>query len=236
MNKNILLDRLPQYTENGLRIRTDFRESIKFELLMQDSKIKKEDKIAYALNLYYYEPNKIKNIQEAIQEIVWFYGGGKKDKEIKINDKEQVQEKTKQIYSYEFDDEYIYSAFMEQYGIDLNKLAKNGLIDPVIGRDKEVMRVLEILGRKNKNNPILVGEAGVGKTAIVENIASMIESGKLSNLSGKRIINLNMSSMVAGTKYRGEFEEKMQKLINELENSNDIILFIDEMQLMLLIF
>lgn len=122
MNKNILLDRLPQYTENGLRIRTDFRESIKFELLMQDSKIKKEDKIAYALNLYYYEPNKIKNIQEAIQEIVWFYGGGKKDKEIKINDKEQVQEKTKQIYSYEFDDEYIYSAFMEQYGIDLNKI------------------------------------------------------------------------------------------------------------------
>lgn len=123
MNKNILLDRLPQYTENGLRIRTDFRESIKFELLMQDSKINKEDKIAYALNLYYYEPNKIKNVQEAIKEMIWFYGGGKK--EIEINDKEQAQErreKTKQIYSYEFDDEYIYSAFMEQYGIDLNKI------------------------------------------------------------------------------------------------------------------
>lgn len=119
MNKNILLDRLPQYTENGLRIRTDFRESIKFELLMQDNKISKEDKIAYAINLYYYEPNKIKNIETAVKDILWFYSGGNKEKE--LTKKEQTKE-SKQIYSYEFDDEYIYSAFMEQYGIDLNSI------------------------------------------------------------------------------------------------------------------
>ena len=120
MNKNILLDKLPQYTKSGLKIRTDFRESIKFELLMQDNKINKEDKIVYALNLYYYEPNKIKNIETAVKEMLWFYSGGKKEKE--LNEKEQTQEKAKQIYSYEFDDEYIYSAFMSQYGIDLNNI------------------------------------------------------------------------------------------------------------------
>lgn len=118
MNKNILLDRLPQYTKSGLKIRTDFRESIKFELLMQDNKINKEDKIIYALNLYYYEPNKIKNIEIAVKEMLWFYSGGKKAKE--LSEKEQTQKQEKQIYSYEFDDEYIYSAFMSQYGIDLN--------------------------------------------------------------------------------------------------------------------
>ena len=120
MNKNILLDRLPQYTENGLRIRTDFRESIKFELLMQDNKISKEDKIAYALKLYYYEPNKINNIETAVKDILWFYSGGNKEKE--LTKKEQTKERNKQIYSYEFDNEYIYSAFMEQYGIDLNSI------------------------------------------------------------------------------------------------------------------
>ena len=119
-------------------------------------------------------------------------------------------------------------SLLDEFGVDLNKLAKDGKTSPVVGRSKEIERVLEILGRKNKNNPLLVGDAGVGKTAIVEHIASMIVDGKLPNLSGKKIISLSMSSMVSGTKYRGEFEEKMQKLINELEIDDSIILFIDE--------
>lgn len=117
---------------------------------------------------------------------------------------------------------------LNELGVDLNKKVISGNVDAVIGRDKEIQRILEILCRKNKNNPILIGEAGVGKTAIVEQIARMIVNDEIPKLSGKRIISLNMSSVVSGTKYRGEFEEKMQKLINELENNPDIILFIDE--------
>jgi hypothetical protein len=120
MNKNILLDNLPQFTQNGLKIRTDFRESIKFELLMQDRKISEKDKIMQALKLYYYDLDKIRDIKQAIEDILWFYRCGK---EIKQNDNiEDTRNKQKQIYSYEFDDEYIYSAFMEQYKIDLNKI------------------------------------------------------------------------------------------------------------------
>lgn len=120
MNKNILLDNLPQFTQNGLKIRTDFRESIKFELLMQDRKISEKNKIMQALKLYYYDLDKIRDIKQAIDDILWFYRCGK---EIKQNDNiEDTRNKQKQIYSYEFDDEYIYSAFMEQYKIDLNKI------------------------------------------------------------------------------------------------------------------
>lgn len=121
MNKNILLDRLPQFTNNGLRIRTDFRESIKFELLMQDKNINEKDKIMQALKLYYYDLDKIKDIKQAIDGLLWFYRSGK-DIIIQENNNEEKEEKTKQIYSYEFDDEYIYSAFMEQYKIDLNSI------------------------------------------------------------------------------------------------------------------
>lgn len=121
MNKNILLDRLPQFTNNGLRIRTDFRESIKFELLMQDKNINEKDKIVQALKLYYYDLDKIKDIKQAIDDLLWFYRSGR-DIIIQENNIEEKEEKTKQIYSYEFDDEYIYSAFMEQYKIDLNSI------------------------------------------------------------------------------------------------------------------
>ena len=121
MNKNILLDRLPQFTNNGLRIRTDFRESIKFELLMQDKNKNEKDKIMQALKLYYYDLDKIKDIKQAIDGLLWFYRSGK-DIIIQENNNEEKEEKTKQIYSYEFDDEYIYSAFMEQYKIDLNSI------------------------------------------------------------------------------------------------------------------
>ena len=121
MNKNILLDRLPQYTSSGLRIRTDFRESIKFELLMQDRRINEKDKIMQALNLYYYDLKEIKDIRQAINDLLWFYRCGK-EIEKQEDSSEETEQKTKQIYSYEFDDEYIYSAFMEQYKIDLNNI------------------------------------------------------------------------------------------------------------------
>ena len=114
-------------------------------------------------------------------------------------------------------------------GFDMTSNAKDGFVDPVIGRDKEVKRVMEILCRRTKNNPILIGEAGVGKTAIVEELARMIANDEVpSILMGKKIISLDMASMVAGTKYRGEFEERMKKIIKELEDNDDIILFIDE--------
>ena len=118
---------------------------------------------------------------------------------------------------------------VEDLGIDLTKEAKNGLLDPVVGRDEEIKMTIEILSRRKKNNPILIGEAGVGKTAIVEEIARLISNGEVPNsLKNKRIISLDMSVTVAGTKYRGEFEERINKILKELEENDDIILFIDE--------
>ena len=120
-------------------------------------------------------------------------------------------------------------SILDDIGIDLNKKAINGEIDPVIGRDEEIKRVLEILCRRTKNNPLLIGEAGVGKTAIVEELSRMIACGEVPiSLKNKKIISLNMSSAVAGTKYRGEFEERMGKILKEIEEDEDIILFIDE--------
>lgn len=116
---NLLISKLPQHTDSGLRIRTDFRESIKFELLMQDRSIEDEKKIRMILNLYYYRPEQITDVRKALEEIVWFYAGGDK-KETRSNT--EKENKKKQIYSYEFDAEYIYSAFMQQYKIDLNSI------------------------------------------------------------------------------------------------------------------
>lgn len=114
-------------------------------------------------------------------------------------------------------------------GVDLTSEAKNNLLDPVIGRDKEVKRVMEILCRRTKNNPILIGDAGVGKTAIVEELSRLIVNDEVPKvLCDKKIISLDMATMVAGTKYRGEFEERMKKVIKEIEDNDDIILFIDE--------
>lgn len=121
MNRNILLDKLPQYTPSGLRIRTDFRESIKFELLMQDNKIDEQTKIIQALKLYYYDISKIENVKQAVSDVLWFYSCGKEKINVEEN-KNENRVNSKQIYSYEFDDEYIYSAFMEQYKIDLNSI------------------------------------------------------------------------------------------------------------------
>lgn len=114
-------------------------------------------------------------------------------------------------------------------GVDITLEAKEGRLDPVIGREKEVKRVMEIICRRTKNNPILIGDAGVGKTAIVEELSRLIANEEVpSNLIGKKIISLDMATMVAGTKYRGEFEDRMKKVIKELEDNPDIILFIDE--------
>ncbi len=117
---------------------------------------------------------------------------------------------------------------IDSFGICLNDKCKNNEIDPVIGREKEINRVVEILTRRTKNNPLLIGDAGVGKTAIVEELARRITEGKIKSLQNKKIISVSMSSLVAGTKYRGEFEERLGKIIKELEQDKEIIIFIDE--------
>ena len=118
---------------------------------------------------------------------------------------------------------------VEELGIDLTKRAKNNELDPVIGRDIELNRVIEILSRRTKNNPLLIGEAGVGKTAIAEELARRIVSGNVPiPLKNKRIISVDMACTVAGTKYRGEFEERIKKMVKELEDNDDVIIFIDE--------
>ena len=121
------------------------------------------------------------------------------------------------------------SKLIDQFGIDLTKLAKEGSLDPVVGRKDEIKRISQILSRRKKNNPVLVGEPGVGKSAIVEGIAQLIVDGKVpENLKDKRIITLDMGSLVAGTKYRGEFEQRLKGIIKEMEENHNIILFIDE--------
>lgn len=118
---------------------------------------------------------------------------------------------------------------IEELGINLVEKAKNKKLDPVIGREKEINRLIEILCRRTKNNPILIGEAGVGKTAIIEELASRIANKEVPiNLEDKKIISLDMATVVSGTKYRGEFEERMQKILKEISDEGDIILFIDE--------
>jgi ATP-dependent Clp protease ATP-binding subunit ClpB len=120
---------------------------------------------------------------------------------------------------------------LEKYGRDLNELAKAGKLDPVIGRDEEIRRVLQVLSRRTKNNPVLIGEPGVGKTAIAEGIAHRIVSGDVpENLKTKRIVALDMGALVAGTQFRGQFEERMKAVLKEVQESNgEIILFIDEL-------
>ena len=119
--------------------------------------------------------------------------------------------------------------FLDKFSYDLTKAAKDGSLDPVVGRDKEITRLMEILGRRKKNNPVLIGEPGVGKSAIVEGLAQMIAKGDQSSLFfNKRVLSLDMTGIVAGTKYRGQFEERIKGIIKELEKNPNIIVFIDE--------
>lgn len=122
---------------------------------------------------------------------------------------------------------------LQKFGTDLTKRAREGLLDPMIGRTKELQRVITILGRRNKNNPALIGEPGVGKTAIVEGLAQRIVDGDVPEfLKGKRVVQLDLASMVSGTKFRGQFEERLQKVLSVVKKHQEIILFIDELHLL----
>ena len=122
---------------------------------------------------------------------------------------------------------------LDELGADLTQLARDRKLDPVVGRESELDRVVQILNRRTKNNPVLIGEPGVGKTAIVEKLAQSVVEGEVpENLSGKRVVTLDMGALVAGTKYRGEFEERLKKVITELKSAGNCVLFIDEMHTM----
>lgn len=147
------------------------------------------------------------------------------DENIEKQDDSLSDTKTENVKSKNSDKTPVIDAF----SIDLTKVASEGKMDPVVGREKEIMRLQEIICRRKKNNPILIGESGVGKSAIVEGLAQLIASGRTSSvLHNKRLVSLDMASMVAGTKYRGQFEERIKNLIKELEKNPNIIIFIDE--------
>ncbi|MEK9137815.1 MAG: Clp protease N-terminal domain-containing protein, partial [Bacteroidota bacterium] len=119
---------------------------------------------------------------------------------------------------------------LDNFGHDLTKLATEDKLDPIVGREKEIERVAQVLSRRKKNNPVLIGEPGVGKTAIAEGLAMRIVQKKISRvLHNKRVVTLDLAALVAGTKYRGQFEERMKAVMNELEKAKDVILFIDEL-------
>ena len=122
---------------------------------------------------------------------------------------------------------------LDRYGVDITERARSGLLDPVVGREVETERLITVLGRRSKNNPALIGEPGVGKTAVVEGLAQRIAAGTVPELLvGKRLIQLDLTAMVAGTKFRGQFEERLQKVVAAARNHQEIMLFIDELHLL----
>ncbi|MBP7795776.1 MAG: ATP-dependent Clp protease ATP-binding subunit [Elusimicrobiales bacterium] len=144
---------------------------------------------------------------------------------------EKPQRQYRESYKHSYKPMRVKTQTLDEFGRDLTELAKNDQLDPVIGRTSEMDRVIQVLGRRTKNNPVLVGEPGVGKTAIVEGLAQRIVSGDIpETLSGKRLVSLDLASIVAGTKYRGEFEQRLKTIIDEIRKAkNSIIIFIDEL-------
>ena len=123
---------------------------------------------------------------------------------------------------------------LEQYCTDLTEKAADGKLDPVVGRTEEIERLMQVLSRRTKNNPCLVGEPGVGKTAIIEGLAQRIVSGMVpESMKHKHILTLDLAALIAGSKYRGEFEDRMKRLIQEVKSSSDILLFLDEVHTMI---
>ena len=148
---------------------------------------------------------------------------------IKVLNEYESEEKQEKRGDTRSETSYNSTPTLNQFGSDLTKVAKEGKLDPVIGRKTEIERVIQILSRRTKNNPCLIGEPGVGKTAIVEGLAQKIVLGDVpENLKNKRVVTLDISSMVAGSKYRGDFEERIKKSLNEVKKAGDVILFIDE--------
>ena len=152
------------------------------------------------------------NLQKVLQEIIYIVGADPADYADDMQD--DGRKKT---------------AVLEQYGRDLTAQAAEGRLDPVIGRGQEIARLMQVLSRRTKNNPCLVGEPGVGKTAVIEGLAARIAEGTVpEGMKGKRIFTMDLAGMIAGSKYRGEFEERMKRLIQEVKSSGNVILFLDE--------
>ena len=146
-----------------------------------------------------------------------------------INEGEEISNKEKEGKKKNSKGSYNDTLALNKYGEDLTKKASKGKLDPVIGRKEEIERIIQILSRRTKNNPCLIGEPGVGKTAVIEGLAQKIESGDVPELlKNKRVVNVEISGMVAGAKYRGDFEERIKKVLTEVKKADDIIIFIDE--------
>ena len=178
------------------------------------SLLKEADGVAYTILL-----QTEVNIQEILNDINIFLQSKEDENFSKYEEDEKVYEKM---------------SVLNQYSVNMTKLAKEGKFDPVIGRDKETQRVLEILCRRVKNNPCLIGEPGVGKTAVIEGLAQRIVAGNIPEiLKEKQIFSLDLTNIIAGAKYRGEFEDRLKKIVEEIKGNKDIILFIDEIHMII---